>query len=143
MKLKLQNISMSFSDKKILSQITMNIEEGEFVTILGPSGCGKSTILNILSGILHQDEGTVFVDDKEIKDPGEHFAYMPQEDLLLPWKTILDNVCLYGILHKEKKQARAKALQLLPVFGLEGYETPILMSYPAECASVPLFYALL
>lgn len=103
MKLKLQNISMSFSDKKILSQITMNIEEGEFVTILGPSGCGKSTILNILSGILHQDEGTVFVDDKEIKDPGEHFAYMPQEDLLLPWKTILDNVCLYGILHKEKK----------------------------------------
>ena len=86
MKLKLQNISMSFSDKKILSQITMNIEEGEFVTILGPSGCGKSTILNILSGILHQDEGTVFVDDKEIKDPGEHFAYMPQEDLLLPWK---------------------------------------------------------
>lgn len=128
MKLKLQNISMSFSDKKILSQITMNIEEGEFVTILGPSGCGKSTILNILSGILHQDEGTVFVDDKEIKDSGEHFAYMPQEDLLLPWKTILDNVCLYGILHKEKKQARAKALQLLPVFGLEGYEN----AYPDE-----------
>ena len=128
MKLKLQNISMSFSDKKILSQITMNIEEGEFVTILGPSGCGKSTILNILSGILHQDEGTVFVDDKEIKDPGDHFAYMPQEDLLLPWKTILDNVCLYGILHKEKKQARAKALQLLPVFGLEGYEN----AYPDE-----------
>ena len=143
MKLKLQNISMSFSDKKILSQITMNIEEGEFVTILGPSGCGKSTILNILSGILHQDEGTVFVDDKEIKDLGEHFAYMPQEDLLLPWKTILDNVCLYGILHKEKKQARAKALQLLPVSDWKAMKTPILMSYPAECASVPLFCALL
>ena len=53
---------------------------------------------------------------------------MLQEDLLLPWKTILDNVCLYGILHKEKKQARAKALQLLPVFGLEGYEN----AYPDE-----------
>lgn len=128
MKLRLQNIAKSFSDKAILSHISMDVEDGEFISILGPSGCGKSTILNILTGSLLPDEGTIFVDDQKIIDPGEHFAYMPQEDLLLPWKTILDNVCLYGILHKDKKHAREKAQQLMPVFGLQGYEN----AYPDE-----------
>ncbi len=128
MKLKLQDIAKSFSDKPILSHISMDVRDGEFISILGPSGCGKSTILNILTGILAPDEGSIYVDDQQIADPGEHFAYMPQEDLLLPWKDILDNVCLYGILHKDKKKAREKAQQLMPVFGLQGYEH----AYPDE-----------
>ena len=65
MKLKLQNISMSFSDKKILSQITMNIEEGEFVTILGPSGCGKSSMLRVLTGLVTPVKGEVLIDGKD------------------------------------------------------------------------------
>lgn len=128
MKLELQGIAKSFSDKQILSQISIQVKEEEFISILGPSGCGKSTILNILTGILTPDEGNILVDGKQIQDPGEHFAYMPQEDLLLPWKTILDNVCLYGILHKDKKHAREKALKLFPEFGLQGYEK----AYPDE-----------
>ncbi len=128
MKLELQGIAKSFSDKQILSQISIQVKEEEFISILGPSGCGKSTILNILTGILAPDEGNILVDGKQIQDPGEHFAYMPQEDLLLPWKTILDNVCLYGILHKDKKHAREKALKLFPEFGLQGYEK----AYPDE-----------
>ncbi|WP_075876547.1 ABC transporter ATP-binding protein [Merdibacter massiliensis] len=128
MKLELQGIAKSFSDKQILSQISIQVKKEEFISILGPSGCGKSTILNILTGILAPDEGNILVDGKQIQDPGEHFAYMPQEDLLLPWKTILDNVCLYGILHKDKKHAREKALKLFPEFGLQGYEK----AYPDE-----------
>ena len=128
MKLELQGIAKSFSDKQILSQISIQVKEEEFISILGPSGCGKSTILNILTGILAPDEGNILVDGKQIQDPGEHFAYMPHEDLLLPWKTILDNVCLYGILHKDKKHAREKALKLFPEFGLQGYEK----AYPDE-----------
>lgn len=128
MKLELQGIAKSFSNKQILSQISIQVKEEEFISILGPSGCGKSTILNILTGILAPDEGNILVDGKQIQDPGEHFAYMPQEDLLLPWKTILDNVCLYGILHKDKKHAREKALKLFPEFGLQGYEK----AYPDE-----------
>lgn len=128
MKLELQGIAKSFSNKQILSQISIQVKEEEFISILGPSGCGKSTILNILTGILTPDEGNILVDGKQIQDPGEHFAYMPQEDLLLPWKTILDNVCLYGILHKDKKHAREKALKLFPEFGLQGYEK----AYPDE-----------
>ena len=128
MKLQLQDISMSFSKKQILSHLSMDVKEEEFISILGPSGCGKSTILNILAGILNADDGKIRIDQKEVKDAKEHFAYMPQEDLLLPWKTILDNVCLYGAIHKEKKQAQKQAMQLFPVFGLSGYEN----AYPEE-----------
>ena len=57
MKLQLQDISMSFSKKQILSHLSIDVKEEEFISILGPSGCGKSTILNILAGILNADDG--------------------------------------------------------------------------------------
>lgn len=128
MKLTAADISMSFSQKQILSHISFDVAEGEFVSILGPSGCGKSTILNILAGVLKQDGGKILIDGAAVKKPQEHFAYMPQEDLLLPWKTILDNVCLYGAIHKEKTQAQKRAEELFPLFGLKGYEH----AYPSE-----------
>ena len=72
MKLELQGIAKSFSDKQILSQISIQVKKEEFISILGPSGCGKSTILNILTGILAPDEGNILVDgNKQIQDP-EH-----------------------------------------------------------------------
>lgn len=128
MKLKIDHLSVSFSGQKILSDVSLGIEEGAFVSILGPSGCGKSTLLNILAGLVPLEEGAFYVDDAPISGASEHFAYMPQEDLLLPWKTIMDNVCLYGAIHKEKVQAREKAAELFPVFGLAGYEN----AYPEE-----------
>ena len=128
MKLKIEHLSVSFSGQKILSDVSMDVAEGAFISILGPSGCGKSTLLNILAGLLPLEEGTFYVDDAPVSGASEHFAYMPQEDLLLPWKTIMDNVCLYGAIHKEKVQAREKAAKLFPVFGLAGYEN----AYPEE-----------
>lgn len=128
MKLKIEHLSVSFSGQKILSDVSMDVAEGAFISILGPSGCGKSTLLNILAGLLPLEEGAFYVDDAPVSGASEHFAYMPQEDLLLPWKTIMDNVCLYGAIHKEKAQAREKAAELFPVFGLAGYEN----AYPEE-----------
>lgn len=128
MKLHIDGLSASFDGQPILSNISFGVEEGEFVSILGPSGCGKSTILNILAGVVTPQSGTITVDGQPLRQPGEHFAYMPQEDLLLPWKTIMDNVCLYGTIHKQKAQAREKAQALFPVFGLQGYE----QAYPDE-----------
>ena len=122
MKLHIDGLSASFDGQPILSNVSFGVEEGEFVSILGPSGCGKSTILNILAGVVTPQSGTITVDGQPLRQPGEHFAYMPQEDLLLPWKTIMDNVCLYGTIHKQKAQAREK------VFGLQGYE----QAYPDE-----------
>lgn len=128
MKLKIEHLSVSFSGQKILSDVSMDVAEGAFISILGPSGCGKSTLLNILAGLLPLEEGAFYVDDAPVSGASEHFAYMPQEDLLLPWKTIMDNVRLYGAIHKEKAQAREKAAELFPVFGLSGYEN----AYPEE-----------
>ena len=128
MKLHIDGLSASFDGQPILSNVSFGVEEGEFVSILGPSGFGKSTILNILAGVVTPQSGTITVDGQPLRQPGEHFAYMPQEDLLLPWKTIMDNVCLYGTIHKQKAQAREKAQALFPVFGLQGYE----QAYPDE-----------
>ena len=128
MKLRVEDLSLSYEGKPVLSGVSFHAEEGEFVTFLGPSGCGKSTMLNILAGLWKADEGRVFVDDKAVNGVTDHFAYMPQSDLLLPWKTILENVTLYGALHHDRRHAEEEALKEFPRFGLEGYEN----AYPAE-----------
>ena len=108
--LSLEGLVKSFDQTRVLDGLSLTVGEGEFVTLLGPSGCGKSTFLNILAGILAAESGEVFVDGKPVKGMSSHFAYMPQQDLLLPWKTILDNVCLYGKLHHREQQAREQAM---------------------------------
>lgn len=120
-KIRIENISKSFDGDKIIDNISIDVREGELVSILGPSGCGKSTIFNMIAGLLKQDTGTVDVNGK--------LSYMYQKDLLLPYKTIIDNVSLPLVLRKEKKsQAREEVRQYFKVFGLEGYED----KYPKE-----------
>lgn len=128
MKVELKGLDMSFDGKQILNHVDMAIAEGEFVSILGPSGCGKSTLLNMLAGVLPKANGKIFVDGEEVSGVSDHFAYMPQDDLLFPWKSILDNVCLYGRLHHHKEEARKQALEGFTTFGLAGYEH----AYPNE-----------
>lgn len=128
LKLKVNKLTCSFRGERILNELNMGVSEGEFVSILGPSGCGKSTFLNILAGVLAPDNGAVFVDDSLVKGLSSHFAYMPQQDLLLPWKNILDNVTLYGDIHKKGKALKEKAKLNFEKFGLAGYED----RYPHE-----------
>ncbi len=108
--------------------MSFSVGDGEFVSILGPSGCGKSTLLNVLSGILSPQSGEIFIDGVKIKGMHSEFAYMPQNDLLLPWRTILDNVCLYGEIHHCKEEMREKAKEKMAQFGLTGCEN----KYPGE-----------
>lgn len=128
MKLSVKDIAIAFNEKKILEHVCFDVEEGEFVALIGASGCGKSTLLNILAGLLSVQSGSFTVDDKPINTISSHFAYMPQNDLLLPWKTILDNVVLYGKLHGHQHEAKEKALKEFETFGLTGYE----QAYPDE-----------
>jgi len=128
MKLTVENLSCSFKGEVVLDKLNMSVREQEFVSILGPSGGGKSTFLNILAGVLAPDEGSVYVDGEKVNGLSAHFAYMPQQDLLMPWKTIIDNVCLYGAIHHQKKKIREQAAANFQSFGLSGYEN----RYPDE-----------
>lgn len=130
MKLQVNHINYSYGPDlpRVLRDITFQVQEGEFLSLLGPSGCGKSTLLNILAGILQDYEGEILVDGQEIQGITSHFAYMPQKDLLLEWRTILDNICLYPEIHHNKKAALDKAAALMEQFGLGGCEK----KYPAE-----------
>ena len=128
MKLEVSRLSFSYDNKKLFENLDFSIKEGEFVSLLGPSGCGKSTILKLLTGVIQAETGRITVDGQPVTGLSEHFAYMPQNDLLFPWKTILDNVCLYGQIHGSMEEMRREASKNFPAFGLEGYET----KYPSS-----------
>lgn len=122
MKLEISGLTFSYENKKIFDGLGFSIREGEFVSLLGPSGCGKSTLLKLLTGVIAPEKGRILTDGQEIRGITEHFAYMPQDDLLFPWKTILENVCLYGRIHGGLGQMKKEALSQMGAFGLEGYE---------------------
>ena len=128
MKLEVSGLSFSYDNKNLFENLDFSIKKGEFVSLLGPSGCGKSTILKLLTGVIQAETGRITVDGQPVTGLSEHFAYMPQNDLLFPWKTILDNVCLYGQIHGSMEEMRREASKNLPAFGLEGYET----KYPSS-----------
>ncbi len=112
-----------------LESLSLQAFDGEFVTVIGPSGCGKSTIFNIVSGLETADQGEVLLRDERLAGETGVVGYMPQRDLLLPWRTILNNVVLgVELQNGDKRAAKAEALKLFPQFGLEGFES----RYPAE-----------
>ncbi len=128
MKIKIEKLNIRFDGEMILEDFHLDVEEKEFVTILGRSGSGKTTLLNTISGTVIPDEGVVLADGKKVTGISSHVAYMPQDDLLLPWKNVLDNVTLYGRINGEKKDARHVAEKEMEAFGLRGYEK----KYPNE-----------
>ena len=111
-----------------LENVDMVGWSAEFVTIIGPSGCGKSTLFNLICGLMEPDEGEIRLAGAGGGPRLGTVAYMLQKDLLLPWRTVLDNVILGPELSGMPRiEAYARARELLPLFGLEGFET----SYPA------------
>ena len=107
----------------VLDDIQLTVGEGEFVSIIGPSGCGKSTLLNIVAGLDSPDSGTVTVGGDQGVSALGRVGYMQQKDLLLPWRTVLDNAILGLELHGvPRRQARTRALELTEFFGLKGFE---------------------
>ncbi len=93
-KLLVDNVTQQFGETYALAATTLDVQEGEFVAIVGPSGCGKSTLFNIVSGILKPTSGSVYLSDQEITGIAGKVGYMLQKDLLLPWKTTIENIVL-------------------------------------------------
>ncbi|MFC4944406.1 ABC transporter ATP-binding protein [Pseudonocardia sp. GCM10023141] len=113
----------------VLDGIGFDVAPGEFVSVLGPSGCGKSTLFNVIAGLERPDAGRVLVDGVDATGRVDPFAYMPQQDLLFPWRTVLDNTALgLQVAGVRKREARARARALFPTFGLDGFED----AHPAD-----------
>lgn len=112
-----------------LKDTTLQIPEGRFISIIGPSGCGKSTLFNIIAGLIKPTYGQVLLDGQDIMGKTGHVGYMLQKDLLLPWRTILENIVL-GLEVKggKRKDNIAKAMPLINKYGLKGFEN----HYPNE-----------
>jgi ABC-type nitrate/sulfonate/bicarbonate transport system ATPase subunit len=113
----------------VLREITLSVANGEFITIVGPSGCGKSTLLTLIAGLEEPTSGTIALyDDVNARRLGR-VGYMPQRDLLLPWRRALDNAGagleVQGV---SRRDARRQARALFVDFGLDGF----LGSYPSE-----------
>ena len=111
-----------------LEDISFNVNKGEFISIIGPSGCGKSTLFNLISGLELPDKGKIVLDGEDITGRKGHVSYMLQKDLLLPWRTVLEN-CIIGLeLQKiPRTQAISRASALLSEFNLSEFAG----SYPS------------
>jgi len=131
--LKIKDIGHSYFTKTsatiALSDISLDIEEGEFISFLGPSGCGKTTLLSIIAGLLKPTEGVVTLEGKPIDTKHNDIGYMLQQDYLFPWKTIEENILLgLKISNQLDKEKKKQTLQLLNRMGLKGVEK----QYPKE-----------
>jgi NitT/TauT family transport system ATP-binding protein len=113
-----------------ISNVSIDISNGELISIVGPSGCGKSTLLKILAGLHPHDEGEVLIGNPEMPfDPKKDIGMVFQQPLLLKWRRILENVLLPAeILGLPMKPARDRAIDLLDMVGLKGFED----KYPYE-----------
>ena len=130
--LELRGIDKTFGSVQALRGLSLSVPAGEFVTVVGPSGCGKSTLFNMVAGLDEPDAGGAL----RFRGRGCHarellgrVSFMPQRDLLLPWRNVIDNAILANEIEGAKRQeARARALRMLPEFGLAGFEA----QYPHE-----------
>lgn len=105
-----------------LEDVTFSMEQGDFYSLVGPSGCGKSTLLSIIAGTLPPTAGRVRVAGRQVEGPCPHIGYMLQQDNLLEWRTVRQNV-LFGleIRHRLTAQAVARADRLLETYGLGAF----------------------
>jgi len=106
-----------------LRDVSLQVDGGEFISIVGASGCGKTTLLRIVDGLKAPSRGQIWVDGKPVQKPGPDRGFVFQQDALFPWRTVLDNV-IFGleVQGKSKKEARARADGLVGLVGLSGFE---------------------
>lgn len=129
----IRNIDKFFptKTKKIhaLTNLSFEVQDGEFVTVVGPSGCGKSTMLKIIGGIISHTSGQIELEGQEIVGPNPKIGVVFQNPVLLPWRTVTDNVLLpVDIQRKPRQEFHNRAMEMLELVGLKGFED----RYPFE-----------
>jgi ABC-type nitrate/sulfonate/bicarbonate transport system ATPase subunit len=118
-----KDISVSYEGDPVVQGISLELPEGGFISLLGPSGVGKTTLFNVLAGVDQPDTGRIFLAGEDITGISGKVSYMMQKDLLLEYRTVLDNVILPLLIRGQRKQeARKQGASFFPQFGLAGYE---------------------
>ncbi len=116
-------LTKQFGSRKIFSDFTLSVPKNRFIVLIGPSGCGKTTFFNVLTGVTPKQRGKIIWQGRQVESLEKHSSYMQQKDLLLPWRTLIENALLpaqIGGFNPEK--SRNRALSLFEQMGLAGYE---------------------
>ena len=122
-KLTVRDLSKTFNNLNVLQNISIDIQKGEFISIVGPSGCGKTTFLRIVAGLEHASGGEARLDGRVIDEPDNHRGFVFQQDNLLPWRNVLDNTMIGPeIGGNANAETRRNAMALLRLVGLAGFE---------------------
>jgi NitT/TauT family transport system ATP-binding protein len=117
--LELRDVGKVFDPTVALAPTTLSIDEGSFSAIVGPSGCGKSTMFNVIAGLLRPDQGEVVLRGERINGTTGHVGYMLQKDLLVPWRTVEDNITMAARLTRRvTPEDRAEARRIARQYGL-------------------------
>ena len=118
-----EHITKNYERTAVVEDVSLELAAGGFISLVGPSGVGKTTLFNVLSGVDRPDSGNVFLKGEDITGVSGRVSYMLQKDLLLEYRTVIDNVILPLLIRGEKKKnAREQAAAFFPQFGLAGYE---------------------
>jgi NitT/TauT family transport system ATP-binding protein len=131
--LKIDHISYTYhsleGETPALLDVSFNVMDGEFISIVGPSGCGKSTLLSLIAGLITPSSGFIYINGRDIKSSGKNIGYMLQKDHLLDWRNTLKNVSLgLEIQHKLDDHSFLQINELLNTYGLITFKN----SYPSE-----------
>ncbi len=121
--LQISHLSADHGGKPALADINLTLDSGELLVVLGPSGCGKTTLLNLIAGFVPYQHGSITLEGRRIDGPGADRGVVFQNEGLLPWRNVLDNVALgLQLAGVEKTQRREIAAQMLKKVGLQGAE---------------------
>lgn len=126
-----KNVTFRYPEdsEAMMTDLSFHVDRGEFVSLIGASGCGKSTIFRLINRLLEPDRGEIYVDGKEIHGIKRYAGYMPQKDLLFPWRTIEKNLYLpMEIQKKSKAEQERRVTEVLKEVGLEDYRN----KYPKD-----------
>jgi ABC-type nitrate/sulfonate/bicarbonate transport system ATPase subunit len=118
-KIEVRDLTKKFGDLLVLDEISFNVGEGEFLSIVGPTGCGKTTFLNTLSKLIPSTSGDIFIDGEPADPKKHHLSFVFQEPTCLPWRTVRQNVA-YGmeVKHVPKAEMEQKLDQIMGMVGL-------------------------
>ena len=121
--LQISHLSADYGGKPALADINLTLDSGELLVVLGPSGCGKTTLLNLIAGFVPYQHGSITLEGRRIDGPGADRGVVFQNEGLLPWRNVLDNVALgLQLAGVEKTRRREIAAQMLKKVGLQGAE---------------------